>query len=249
MVGDLEGQARRLIDFLGLDWDPACLEFYSTRRRGTNRQPWRRSASPSIPIRSDDGETTSRCCNRSFSRSSDWESRWSTTALDERPQPKVGGPIRRWSVPRSDGTRSRSLGGRGPGCQRPLLAGSVDQPLDRRTISLGDVRDQRFRVRSRSGSCRCFWLAGCRTRTPGCWWWSGFWEATPRFRHFPSRRWRSGSGASRGYRLAYLGGSVAAGFGAVVLGTALGRELTVPRAERATAGQIAAPEIEQNRVA
>jgi len=32
MVGDLEGHARHLIDFLGLDWDPACLEFYSTRR-------------------------------------------------------------------------------------------------------------------------------------------------------------------------------------------------------------------------
>jgi tetratricopeptide (TPR) repeat protein len=32
LVGDLEGHARRLIDFLGLDWDPACLEFYSTRR-------------------------------------------------------------------------------------------------------------------------------------------------------------------------------------------------------------------------
>ena len=32
MVGDLEGHARRLIDFVGLDWDPACLEFHSTRR-------------------------------------------------------------------------------------------------------------------------------------------------------------------------------------------------------------------------
>ena len=48
-----------------------------------------------------------------------------------------------------------------------------------------------------------------------------------------------------GLSLAYLGGSVAAGFGAVVLGTALGRELTVPRAERATTGQIAAPEIDK----
>jgi len=32
MVADLESHARRLIDFLGLDWDPACLEFYSNRR-------------------------------------------------------------------------------------------------------------------------------------------------------------------------------------------------------------------------
>jgi len=28
LVADLEGQSRRLIDFLGLPWDPACLEFY-----------------------------------------------------------------------------------------------------------------------------------------------------------------------------------------------------------------------------
>jgi fluoride exporter len=48
-----------------------------------------------------------------------------------------------------------------------------------------------------------------------------------------------------GLCMAYLGGSVAAGFGAVVLGTALGRELTVPRAERAATGQILSPEVEK----
>ncbi len=32
LVSDLEGQSRRLIDFLGLDWDPACLEFHETDR-------------------------------------------------------------------------------------------------------------------------------------------------------------------------------------------------------------------------
>ncbi len=32
VVRDLEGQSRRLIDFLGLAWDPACLSFHSTRR-------------------------------------------------------------------------------------------------------------------------------------------------------------------------------------------------------------------------
>jgi fluoride exporter len=48
-----------------------------------------------------------------------------------------------------------------------------------------------------------------------------------------------------GLSLAYLGGSVAAGFGAVVLGTVLGRELTVPRAERAPTGQVAAPDIDR----
>ncbi len=32
VVDDLEGQARRLVDFLGLDWSPACIKFYRTER-------------------------------------------------------------------------------------------------------------------------------------------------------------------------------------------------------------------------
>lgn len=32
VVADLEGQARRILDFCGLAWDPACLEFYKTER-------------------------------------------------------------------------------------------------------------------------------------------------------------------------------------------------------------------------
>ena len=32
MVADLEGNARRLVDWCGLEWEPACLEFYKTRR-------------------------------------------------------------------------------------------------------------------------------------------------------------------------------------------------------------------------
>jgi tetratricopeptide (TPR) repeat protein len=32
LVGDLETHARRLIDFVGLEWDPACLEFHSNKR-------------------------------------------------------------------------------------------------------------------------------------------------------------------------------------------------------------------------
>jgi tetratricopeptide (TPR) repeat protein len=31
-VGDLEGTARKLIDFVGLDWDPVCLSFHETKR-------------------------------------------------------------------------------------------------------------------------------------------------------------------------------------------------------------------------
>jgi fluoride exporter len=47
-----------------------------------------------------------------------------------------------------------------------------------------------------------------------------------------------------GLCFAYMGGSVAAGFAAVVLGTALARELTFSKAERPeTTGQIALPEV------
>ncbi len=32
LVDDLEGHARRLLDYIGMEWDPACLEFHLTRR-------------------------------------------------------------------------------------------------------------------------------------------------------------------------------------------------------------------------
>lgn len=32
LVADLETQSRRLVSFIGLDWDPACLNFHQTRR-------------------------------------------------------------------------------------------------------------------------------------------------------------------------------------------------------------------------
>jgi tetratricopeptide (TPR) repeat protein len=32
LVGNLEGNARRLIDFVGLEWNPACLQFHATPR-------------------------------------------------------------------------------------------------------------------------------------------------------------------------------------------------------------------------
>jgi hypothetical protein len=40
LVKDLEGQARRLIDFIGLDWDPACLNFYETERAVNTPSTW-----------------------------------------------------------------------------------------------------------------------------------------------------------------------------------------------------------------
>jgi hypothetical protein len=32
LVGDLEGQSRRLIEFLGLGWESACMDFHRTER-------------------------------------------------------------------------------------------------------------------------------------------------------------------------------------------------------------------------
>src|SRR5262249_39776005 len=32
LVSDLEGECRRLVDWLGLEWDPACLHYYRTER-------------------------------------------------------------------------------------------------------------------------------------------------------------------------------------------------------------------------
>lgn len=40
LVADLEGQSRRLIDFLGLEWDPACLAFHKTDRQIMTASHW-----------------------------------------------------------------------------------------------------------------------------------------------------------------------------------------------------------------
>jgi tetratricopeptide (TPR) repeat protein len=40
VVADLEGQSRRLIEFLGLPWDPACLEFYRAKNTVLTASVW-----------------------------------------------------------------------------------------------------------------------------------------------------------------------------------------------------------------
>jgi tetratricopeptide (TPR) repeat protein len=40
IVADLEAQSRRLIDFLGLQWDPACLEFHRARNTVMTLSVW-----------------------------------------------------------------------------------------------------------------------------------------------------------------------------------------------------------------
>ena len=40
LVADLEGESRRLIGFLGLDWEPACLDFHKTDRPVLTGSAW-----------------------------------------------------------------------------------------------------------------------------------------------------------------------------------------------------------------
>ena len=40
LVGDLEGESRRLISFLGLEWEPACLDFHLTQRTVMTASGW-----------------------------------------------------------------------------------------------------------------------------------------------------------------------------------------------------------------
>ena len=40
LVEDLEGESRRLIEFLGLDWEPACLDFHQTQRTVATISLW-----------------------------------------------------------------------------------------------------------------------------------------------------------------------------------------------------------------
>ncbi len=40
LIDDQEGESRRLIDFLGLPWDDACLEFHNTRRAVRTASNW-----------------------------------------------------------------------------------------------------------------------------------------------------------------------------------------------------------------
>lgn len=40
LVADLEGESRKLIAFLGLDWEPACLEFHRTERTVATVSHW-----------------------------------------------------------------------------------------------------------------------------------------------------------------------------------------------------------------
>jgi hypothetical protein len=40
LVGDFESEAKKLIAFLGLEWEPACLEFYKTERAVRTASTW-----------------------------------------------------------------------------------------------------------------------------------------------------------------------------------------------------------------
>jgi len=38
LVADLAGESQKLVSFLGLEWEPACLEFHLTQRTVATRQ-------------------------------------------------------------------------------------------------------------------------------------------------------------------------------------------------------------------
>jgi len=40
LVADLAGESRRLIEFLELDWEPACLDFHKTERPVLTASGW-----------------------------------------------------------------------------------------------------------------------------------------------------------------------------------------------------------------
>jgi hypothetical protein len=40
LVGDLEGESRRMLEFLGLEWESACLEFHRTERVVVTQSTW-----------------------------------------------------------------------------------------------------------------------------------------------------------------------------------------------------------------
>jgi Flp pilus assembly protein TadD len=40
LVGDLEGEARRLVDFVGLEWNPAVLSFFASERQVSTISKW-----------------------------------------------------------------------------------------------------------------------------------------------------------------------------------------------------------------
>ena len=57
VVDDLEGQARRLIDYCGLPWDDRCIDFHETPGRSRQPVPFR-SASPCSAARCSAGAGT-----------------------------------------------------------------------------------------------------------------------------------------------------------------------------------------------
>ena len=40
LVADQEGWTRKMLDFLGLDWNDRCLSFYETQRLVTTASAW-----------------------------------------------------------------------------------------------------------------------------------------------------------------------------------------------------------------
>ena len=64
VVEDLEGSVRRILDYCGLPFEPACVEFHKTRAQRTHRRAPSRSAGRSSARASTSGATSSRGSDR-----------------------------------------------------------------------------------------------------------------------------------------------------------------------------------------
>jgi len=60
LVEDVEPQARRIVSYCGLDWDPACLEFYKTSRP-VHTAAWSRCVSRFTAVLSGGGVLMPAC--------------------------------------------------------------------------------------------------------------------------------------------------------------------------------------------
>ena len=112
LVADPEGESRRLIEFLGLDWEPACLDFHRTERTVFSASLPGRCGSRSLAARSGAGGITPGICNR-FSKSRLWTA-MPPSAKHHKAEPPA--------MPKGDAWRQAD--------GRPPLAGRIGKPAD-----------------------------------------------------------------------------------------------------------------------
>ena len=91
LVADMENESRRLIEFLGLDWDPACLAFHETERSVTTASALQ-VRQPILPVQSENGGDTKRICTRCPEY---WPGTFPTSTMSRRWDTPEGAALRR----------------------------------------------------------------------------------------------------------------------------------------------------------